>query len=133
MLPTAPGSFDRPAIMASAPAESAPAVDFQRADDPGHHNVPVAAAVSPGRPSPVHGPDAARPAALEYIVHPDDLGGYQAALRRLGQIDRQAVIARIEMQNSYTEIAAALGQPDAAAARALVVAALSKLCEEMGQ
>jgi hypothetical protein len=133
MLPTAPGSFDRPAIMASAPAESAPAVDFRRAPDPGHHNVPAGAPLSPDGPSAVQVPDAARPSALEYMVHPGDLGGYNAALGRLGQIDRQAVIARIEMQNSYEEIAQALGQPDAAAARALVVAALSRLCEEMGQ
>jgi DNA-directed RNA polymerase specialized sigma24 family protein len=65
-------------------------------------------------------------------VRPDDLGGYAAALRRLPPLDREAVIARIQMQESYENIARALGQTDAAAARALVVAALFRLCEEMG-
>jgi hypothetical protein len=36
------------------------------------------------------------------------------------------------MQNSYEDIARALGQRDAAAARQLVVGALFKLCEEIG-
>jgi DNA-directed RNA polymerase specialized sigma24 family protein len=45
---------------------------------------------------------------------------------------REAVIARLEMQNSYEEIARALGRPTANAARSLVVRALYKLYEEMG-
>jgi hypothetical protein len=62
----------------------------------------------------------------------DDLDGYAAALCRLPLLDRDAVIARIQMQSSYEDIARALGQQDAAAARQLVVGALFKLCEEMG-
>ncbi|MEP6918446.1 MAG: sigma factor-like helix-turn-helix DNA-binding protein, partial [Acidobacteriota bacterium] len=65
-------------------------------------------------------------------VRPSDVAGYAAALQRLPPLDREAVIARIQMQKSYENIALALGQPDAAAARAVVVAALIKLCEEMG-
>jgi hypothetical protein len=67
-----------------------------------------------------------------YTVELEDLEGYTAALCRLVPIDRDAVIARIQMQNSYEEIARALGQPDAAAARQLVVGALFRLCEELG-
>jgi hypothetical protein len=62
----------------------------------------------------------------------DDLEGYAAALCRLGPLERDAVIARIQMQNSYQDIARALGQRDAAEARQLVVGALFKLCEEIG-
>jgi hypothetical protein len=72
----------------------------------------------------VPGPAAASPL--------DDFGGYAAALGRLAPLDRDAVIARIQMQNSYEDIARALGQRDAAAARELVVGALFKLCEEIG-
>jgi hypothetical protein len=65
-------------------------------------------------------------------IPPDDLDGYAAALCRLSPLDRNAVIARIQMQSSYEDIACALGQRDAAAARQLVVGALFKLCEEIG-
>jgi DNA-directed RNA polymerase specialized sigma24 family protein len=79
-----------------------------------------------------------QPAAVRRVpefVEPiplDDLGGYASALGRLPPLDREAVIARIQLQESYENIARALGQSDAAAARALVVAALFRLCEEMG-
>jgi DNA-directed RNA polymerase specialized sigma24 family protein len=62
----------------------------------------------------------------------DDLEGYAAALCRLPPLDRDAVIARIQMQSSYEDIARALGQRDPGTARQLVVSALWKLYEEMG-
>ena len=69
---------------------------------------------------------------LEQAIDNDALGKYEAALARLSPVYREAVIARLEMQNSYEEIARALGRPTANAARSLVVRALYKLYEEMG-
>ena len=77
-----------------------------------------------------HPDSAASP--LEQAIDHDDLERYEAALARLRPIDREAIIARIELQNSYEEIAQALGKPTANAARSLVVRALYKLYEEMG-
>jgi RNA polymerase sigma factor (sigma-70 family) len=68
---------------------------------------------------------------LEQAMDRDDLARYEAALARLRPLDREAVIARIEMQSSYEEIAQALDKPTANAARSLVVRALYKLYEEM--
>lgn len=70
---------------------------------------------------------------LEQAMDRDDLARYELALERLRPLDREAVIARIEMQYSYEEIALALGKPNANAARSLVVRALYKLYEEMGR
>ncbi|HVH56426.1 MAG TPA: sigma-70 family RNA polymerase sigma factor [Vicinamibacterales bacterium] len=69
---------------------------------------------------------------LEQAMDRDDLARYEAALARLRPLDREAVIARLEMQSSYDEIARSLGKPNANAARSLVVRALYKLYEEMG-
>ena len=77
-----------------------------------------------------HPDSAASP--LEEAIDRDDLERYEAALARLRPIDREAIVARIELQNSYEEIAQALGKPTANAARSLVVRALYKLYKEMG-
>ena len=71
------------------------------------------------------------PSPLELAMGRDDLSRYEAALARLRPLYREAIIARIEMQSSYEEIAQALGKPNANAARSLVVRALYKLYEEM--
>ena len=55
----------------------------------------------------------------------------KAALRRLAPADRQAIVARIELQQSYEEVAIALDLPDTDAARAAVTAALARLIEAM--
>lgn len=68
---------------------------------------------------------------LELAMDRDDLARYEAALARLSPLYQEAIIARIEMQSSYEEIAQALGKPNANAARSLVVRALYKLYEEM--
>jgi RNA polymerase sigma factor (sigma-70 family) len=73
----------------------------------------------------------AGPSPLELAMGRDDLSHYEAALARLRPLYREAIIARIEMQSSYEEIAQALGKPNANAARSLVVRALYKLYEEM--
>jgi RNA polymerase sigma factor (sigma-70 family) len=56
---------------------------------------------------------------------------YEAALATLGEDDREAVIARIEMGCSYQEIAALLEKPTADAARMTVSRALAKLAQSM--
>ena len=87
------------------------------------------------RPMPVELEDehtAAGRSPLEQAIDNDALGKYEAALARLSPVYREAVIARLEMQNSYEEIARALGKPNANAARSLVVRALYRLYKEMG-
>ena len=56
---------------------------------------------------------------------------YEAALQRLKEDDREAVIARVEMGMSFEEVAAAIGKPSAEAARKTVSRALLRLAEEM--
>ena len=46
-------------------------------------------------------------------------------------MDREAIIARVELQQSYDEIAIALGKPTADAARMAVVRALRNLLKAM--
>ena len=75
-------------------------------------------------------PDTA-PSPLEHAVGREGLQQYEAALRRLAPADRQAIVARIELQQSYEEVAIALDLPDADAARAAVTAALARLIEAM--
>ena len=75
-------------------------------------------------------PDTA-PSALERAVGRDGLQQYDAALPQLSPADRQAIVARIELQQSYEEVAIALDLPDAEAARAAVSAALARLIEAM--
>jgi RNA polymerase sigma factor (sigma-70 family) len=87
------------------------------------------------RPTPVELEDRQANAGrspLEQAIDGDALQRYEEALKRLAPLYREAVIARIEMQNSYEEIARALGKPNANAARSLVVRALYKLYQEMG-
>jgi RNA polymerase sigma-70 factor, ECF subfamily len=56
---------------------------------------------------------------------------YEAALTRLREEDREAVIARVELGCSYEEIAESLGKPSVAAARMAVGRALMRLAEAM--
>lgn len=56
---------------------------------------------------------------------------YEAALQRLRPEDRELVVARVEMGNSYRQIADAHGKPSADAARMAVARALIRLAEEM--
>jgi RNA polymerase sigma-70 factor (ECF subfamily) len=76
-----------------------------------------------------HADSAASP--LERAIGRDEVERYEAAMQRLRPLHREAIIARIEMQNSYEEIAQAFGRPSANAARSLVVRALYHLYEEM--
>src|SRR5262245_15070739 len=58
---------------------------------------------------------------------------YEAALLRLRDEDREAIIARVELQYSYEELAVALEKPTANAARVAVTRALQRLAKEIQQ
>ncbi len=68
---------------------------------------------------------------LERAIGVANTERYEAALERLGRDDREAVIARLELQYSYEELAVALDKPTPAAARAAVTEALERLAHEM--
>jgi len=86
-----------------------------------------------------------RPAAAELDVRmPDDgaspleeaigreaLDRYERALMQLREQDREAIIARVELDCSNEEIAVALGKPSANAARMAVERALLRLADAM--
>jgi len=56
---------------------------------------------------------------------------YEAALARLTQDEREAIIGRVEMGQSYEELAASLESPSPDAARKTVARALVRLAKEM--
>ena len=68
---------------------------------------------------------------LELAVGQEALERYEQALARLKPEDREAVIAKMELDCSYAELARALGKPSADAARMAVGRALLRLAEEM--
>jgi RNA polymerase sigma-70 factor (ECF subfamily) len=68
---------------------------------------------------------------LEEAIGTQALERYEAALGRLRNEERELIQARVEMQQSYQEIAAAHGKASADAARMAVSRALVRLAEEM--
>ncbi len=68
---------------------------------------------------------------LDLAIGEEALQRYEAALTRLREEEREAVVARVEMGLSYQEIAEALGKPTAEAARMAVSRALMRLAREM--
>ncbi len=75
----------------------------------------------------------ADPAAspLEEAIGTEALERYEAAMQRLKPEEREIIIARVEMQQSYQQIAAAHGKASPDAARMAVTRALVRLAEEM--
>jgi len=71
------------------------------------------------------------PSPLEEVVGTQTLERYEAALQRLKPPDREAVIARVELGESFAEIAAELGKSSPDAARMAVNRALLRLAQEM--
>jgi RNA polymerase sigma factor (sigma-70 family) len=69
----------------------------------------------------------AGPSPLEQAIGQQGLERYEAALKTLRPADREAIIARIELQQSYEEVAIALGKPSADAARMAVTRAVKAL------
>jgi RNA polymerase sigma-70 factor (ECF subfamily) len=72
-----------------------------------------------------------RPSPLEQAIGSEALARYEAALGRLRPGERELVIARVELGQSYQQIAAAHGKASADAARMAVSRALLRLAEEM--
>jgi RNA polymerase sigma-70 factor (ECF subfamily) len=70
---------------------------------------------------------------LEEAIGQEALERYEQALMRLRPQDREAIIARVEMDCTNEEIAVALGKPSANAARMAVERALVRLAGEMRQ
>jgi RNA polymerase sigma-70 factor, ECF subfamily len=68
---------------------------------------------------------------LEEAIGSQAMERYEAALGRLREEERDLIQARVEMQQSYQEIANAHGKPSADAARMAVSRALVRLAEEM--
>lgn len=71
------------------------------------------------------------PSPLEQAIGTDNLRVYEEALLRVSPRDREAIVARLEMQCDYDELAEALGCPTPNAARMAVKRALLRLAEEM--
>lgn len=68
---------------------------------------------------------------LEFAIGHQAVETYEAALQRLRPEDREAIVARVEMDYTYDQVALALGKPSADAARMAVSRALLRLAEEM--
>ncbi len=68
---------------------------------------------------------------LESAIGAEAVARYERALGRLRPEDREAIIARVELDCSNSEIAELLRKPSANAARMTVERALVKLAEEM--
>jgi RNA polymerase sigma-70 factor, ECF subfamily len=74
---------------------------------------------------------AADPSPLEEAIGQQTLERYEAALERLRDADREAIIMRVELGFSYLEIMEAFDKPTVAAAHMAVSRALVRLAEEM--
>jgi DNA-directed RNA polymerase specialized sigma24 family protein len=68
---------------------------------------------------------------LDEAIGSENIARYERALWRLVAADREAVIGRIELRYSYEELAVALGEASASAARTAVAGAMRRLAGEM--
>jgi len=68
---------------------------------------------------------------LDEAIGHEAVERYESALQRLRPEEREVIIARVELQQSYAQIAAAHGKASADAARMAVTRALVRLAEEM--
>jgi RNA polymerase sigma factor (sigma-70 family) len=68
---------------------------------------------------------------LDDAIGLETLERYDRALERLEPEEREAIIGRIELGNTYADLAAALQKPSPDAARMAVTRALVRLAEEM--
>ena len=73
------------------------------------------------------------PSPLERAIGRERLDRYDAALLKLRAVEREAIVARLELQQSYEEVALALGRPSADAARMLVARAVTNLIKAMDE
>ncbi len=68
---------------------------------------------------------------LEEAIGAEAVARYEAALERLRPEEREAIVAKIEMDGTYASVAQALGKRSPDAARMAVGRALLRLAEEM--
>lgn len=68
---------------------------------------------------------------IEELIGREKLEQFETAMETLSLDDREAIMARIELNLTYAEVAAALGKPSADAARMAVTRALAKLASAM--
>jgi RNA polymerase sigma factor (sigma-70 family) len=68
---------------------------------------------------------------LEQVIGLENTERYEAAMLRLRDADREAIVARVELRYSYQELAVALGKPSADAARVAVARAVYRLAREI--
>jgi RNA polymerase sigma factor (sigma-70 family) len=73
------------------------------------------------------------PSPLEQAIGNEGLERYEAALEKLRPADREAIVARLELQQSYEEVAIALDKPSADAARMAVTRAIKALIKAMAE
>ena len=88
------------------------------------HRRPAAVELDEDVPSALASP-------LAEAIGQEMLDRYEAALLELGEEDREAIIMRVELGQSYEEVAAALGKPSQDAARMAVRRALVRLAVRM--
>lgn len=74
-----------------------------------------------------------RPLPLEEAIGTEALARYEAALARLKDEEREAIVARVEMGCSYEDVMTLLGKPTVDAARMCVGRALLRLAREMSR
>lgn len=70
---------------------------------------------------------------LDEAIGHEAVDRYEAALARLRPEEREAIITRVEMDETYAAVARALGKPSVDAARMAVSRALLRLAEEMAR
>jgi len=70
-----------------------------------------------------------QPSPLEIVIGREKLEAYERALLQLSPQHQEALLLRIELDLSYSEIAQAIGSPSANAARMVVSRALVRLAE----
>jgi RNA polymerase sigma factor (sigma-70 family) len=68
---------------------------------------------------------------LDQVIGLENTERYEAAMLRLREADREAIIARVELRYSYQELAVALGKPSPDAARVAVARAVYRLAREI--
>jgi RNA polymerase sigma-70 factor (ECF subfamily) len=74
---------------------------------------------------------AEEPSPLAVMIGSEMLDAYEAALQALPDADREAVVARVEFDQPYAQIAAALDLPSSDAARMKVKRAIARLAALM--
>lgn len=75
--------------------------------------------------------DSGTPSPFDLVVERQLRDRYESALLRLRESDREAIVARIELELSWPEVVNALEKPSVAAAQMAVSRALVKLAREM--